>query len=475
MVKLWILGTLALSFVLTVAVEQLALRWGIVSRRSYRRKQHERTALMGGLAVFASSIAGLLYFSPQIGLPLVVSFIPLFILGVFDDIWEVGGRWKLTAQVLSAMTWVAFIPSDQLVVFQFIPHASIAIAITIAFLIGVTNAYNLIDGVDGQASLLGIISWIALSLAMPDPMVGWISMAAIGGFLIRNFPPAKIYLGEIGSTYIGFSLAAMATVLPLPEPSPVYLLAILFLFSLPLTDTVAAVYRRLLRGKSVFWGDREHIHHRLQKLQFPVVLTIMVMGIMGSAGALTFLIAFKAPTRELQAGVFVLSGLMLSLCFFGVLHLERHFSQRVLGLGRGLLEKHISTERRSLIGLVPSRAIVLDLLPYFRELQAHGILTLNDFLSELGDTVESLAEKGRIEFIGSYSVAIFFSHRDEWTKVEKSEVSAKFYELFHRYHCVRSAAEIPEGVTFCNLEQMASLLKLVDVKSQDVHEQRGAA
>lgn len=453
--------TFALSFGLTLALEVIARRFGIVSKTSYRRKKVEHTPLLGGLAVLAAATVGFLLVDSSTGSKILLAYLPLLVFAIGDDLREFSGRWKLTAQLACAIAWLALVPKDNLYFNSLISEGTVASALTLAFIIGTTNAFNLIDGLDGQATILAMITWGALSLTVPETPAAWIMIAALGGFLIRNFHPARIYLGEVGGSFIGFSLGAMATLKPSAAATNESFIALLFLFSLPFADTVAAIARRLIRGHSVFHGDREHVHHRLQKLQLNVPQTLFITASLGLSGAMTFVLSSRLSSTKMQWTLFATSGLLMSVIFLGILYFERVFSQRVLGMGRGLLQKRLAGHFHEGLSLAPTRAILIDLLPYFRELQTEGVLTLHDFLDDLAAVVTGTHAR-RVEFIGSYSVALFFDDAITWDKNEIQVLSARFYELFRKYHCVRGLSAVPEGISFCAQNRIPTLLSVIE-------------
>jgi UDP-GlcNAc:undecaprenyl-phosphate GlcNAc-1-phosphate transferase len=147
----------------------------------------------------------------------------------------------------------------------------VGLPLTVFWVLLITNAFNLIDGLDGLAAGSALFSTVAVfvvSLLAPNPMVTFLTIALAGailGFLRFNFYPASIFLGDSGSMFIGFMLSALALAGSQKAPTMIAVAIPVISFGLPILDVVLAVVRRFLSGKPLFSGDREHIHHKLLK------------------------------------------------------------------------------------------------------------------------------------------------------------------------------------------------------------------
>lgn len=468
MLLTWFLCTLLAGVALTLLVEKLARRYGVMSKSSFRRRVSEGTPLLGGLAVIVASVPGVLYYAPEVGPKLFLAYTPLLIFGFCDDIWEMSGRWKFLAQIVSSCLWLALIPKEHNLYFQMLPVAVFALPIAASWLIGMTNAFNLIDGVDGQASLLGITNWAALALVMPNSQFTWIFIAAQFGFLFRNAHPAKIYLGEIGSSFLGFSLGAFATLVPAEPANFSQFVAVVFLFAVPLYDTVSAISRRVRSGRSLYHGDRDHLHHRMIKLQFSPWQTTITMSILNLAGSAAFVMAAMLTETKVKSGLFATISILMFMVFYGVQFCERHFSQRVMGLGRGILMKYLQPKQLSAPNAAATRSVVIDLLPCFRELQMQGILTLHSFLKDFAYALQDVNPNGTVQFIGSYSVALVLYDKVEWKELEMLRVGQKFHDLFANYHCLTSPKVVPDTVRFCDAKVTSTLVAQIESMSDEV-------
>lgn len=242
---------------------------------------------LGGIAIYVSfmAVAGAcLLFPSHLGLAfvfpfkstaaLLVSALIIFLLGLGDDLYGVGPYSKLVVQTVAATALfigglgihrLDLVSSGQTL------ESFIGLPLTILWVLLITNAFNLIDGLDGLAAGSALFSTVVvfiLSLVVPNPMVTCFALilaGAILGFLRFNFHPASIFLGDSGSLFIGFMLSAMALAGSQKAPTMVAIAIPVVSLGLPILDVVLAVSRRFLGGKSLLLGDGHHIHHRLLK------------------------------------------------------------------------------------------------------------------------------------------------------------------------------------------------------------------
>lgn len=270
---------LALSLLLVPLVRWLSLQLGTVAAPREDRWHQRPTAVLGGIAIFLAFLFSLLAVSLLNGeaAPLRWGFLigsaMMFFLGLYDDLKRLTPQAKLVGQILAATVVVAMgfttnfftprIPND--VVAQ-LPNQ----LLTFAWLIGITNAINLLDNMDGLAGGIGLITAGFLGFLFWDTGNQGLMLVALAlagsslGFLVFNFPPASIFMGDSGSLFLGFTLAVLA-IARQPQASNVF--AVLgvptLLFLLPILDTVLVTFTRLLRGQSPAQGGRDHTSHRL--------------------------------------------------------------------------------------------------------------------------------------------------------------------------------------------------------------------
>jgi UDP-GlcNAc:undecaprenyl-phosphate GlcNAc-1-phosphate transferase len=273
------------SGALTALVRRIAPRLYLVDTPDKRRKVHRRAIpLGGGVAVFVASAAVLAAFwylpsplqsllqerPPHLGF-LLAGALVIVIVGTLDDLVELRGRQKLVGQILAAMIVTAGgLVIERIVLFGWeLELGPLAVPLTLFWLLGAINAVNLLDGIDGLASVLGIIlsgATAVLAALSGHPSVAIIAVVFAGsllGFLRFNFPPASIFLGDAGSMLIGLMVGALAIHGSFKGPGTVLLAAPLAVWTIPVFDSAAAILRRKLSGRSIYTTDRGHLHHRL--------------------------------------------------------------------------------------------------------------------------------------------------------------------------------------------------------------------
>lgn len=231
-------------------------------------------ALSIGVALLANALhPGLVPESSQKAL-LAILFPGTLILalGVYDDIRSLSPYTKFAVQALAAsMLYAGGLRIDALPVFFGLRHLGFAIGLplTILWVIAITNAFNLLDGLDGLAAGSALFSTIvvfAVAVFSQRALVSLLSIALAGailGFLRFNFNPATIFLGDCGSLFIGFMLSALALQGAQKSPTVIAVAIPVVSFGLPILDTALSVLRRWISGKPLFVADREHIHHKL--------------------------------------------------------------------------------------------------------------------------------------------------------------------------------------------------------------------
>lgn len=332
-------------------VRKVALQNGIVAVPGGRRNHQKPTPLLGGLVItipFALVfLAFYLFFASQdsqITRPTSMQMLSLFLagcwialLGIFDDRHRLRWRQKIAGQLLGAAILVsgghgihvATVPWLGTISFGWIGIPIFGLVILI-----ITNAINLLDGLDGLAA--GICFFAALTCSVigywkGDLFTAVISASIAGsllGFLFFNFPPASIYLGDGGSLFLGFVLGTLAVsgAAPFPgqRPATLGMLFIPFLpFTAALLDVVVAVVRRWFTGRKIYLPDSDHIHHRLmEKFEKPRAVVAIFYAFSAILTVMTLIIAID-PESEASRSAFVLIGVVLVAIFVGLLRLYR--------------------------------------------------------------------------------------------------------------------------------------------------------
>jgi len=335
------LAAAAVTFALTPAVIASARRAGALDHPGPRRIHREPVPTLGGLALAVAVLgvawaarllpgpAGALDVKPLLGLTLAA--LPMVALGVVDDLRGVGPWAKLLIQTSAAMVLVLFGYGVPLLTNPFngsFHSGALNIPLTVAWVLVVTNSINLIDGLDGLASGAVMIAaatmwWVGRSHG--DFYVMFISALLIGGtlgFLRYNFPPARIFMGDTGSQFLGLTLAAVSLLENQKGTAAVTLLLPLVALAVPIVDGSASFLRRLLRGAPVFHGDVGHIHHRLLRLGLsPRKALFALWGVCALCGAMAVLLS--ALPRSAAAPLAFALGFALFVALVWVRMLDR--------------------------------------------------------------------------------------------------------------------------------------------------------
>jgi len=282
------MSAFAVSLILVPLVRHYALKANLLDQPGGRKMHVAPVPRLGGVAIFVSVLAALglvglwqgqlplaltgTIGSPTLGMMLGGTFI--FMLGFWDDLVDLSPKVKLVGQLMAAL--IAFglgvriealdLPGSKLLVLN-----ALSLPITVGWLVGLPNALNFIDGVDGLAAGVGVFAAIALALValfttQPDmAMLAALLAGASVAFLVYNLPPARLFMGDSGALFLGFMLASIAIVGVL-KTTIVMILAPLLILGIPLTDITFATLRRLAKGQSPFKADADHLHHRLLRL-----------------------------------------------------------------------------------------------------------------------------------------------------------------------------------------------------------------
>jgi UDP-GlcNAc:undecaprenyl-phosphate GlcNAc-1-phosphate transferase len=275
------------AFVLTRYVRDFAFARGWVAAPTQERHMHSSPLpRLGGVAIFLSfclcmgiaaiwAVRNPTMHSPNFLKTMATIFVPaalVFLLGVYDDLRGVGPYVKFTVQGIAATMLYAgglrIVNIPVLLGDRVLPWY-IGLAATVIWVLAITNAFNLIDGLDGLAAgsaLFSTMVTFVVALLHGPPLVEVMTIALAGailGFLRFNFNPATIFLGDSGSLFIGFLLSALALFGAQKAPTIVAVAIPIVSFGLPILETVLSIIRRLISGRPVFTADREHIHHKL--------------------------------------------------------------------------------------------------------------------------------------------------------------------------------------------------------------------
>ncbi|MBQ8508836.1 MAG: undecaprenyl/decaprenyl-phosphate alpha-N-acetylglucosaminyl 1-phosphate transferase [Clostridia bacterium] len=287
-----------IAFTTTPAVRVLAYKIGAIDVPKDERRMHKQpTPLIGGLAIFAAFVLASLAFceiTPEL-IAIYVGGLIIVTVGILDDVFNINAWLKLLAQI-----GVALIAVSQGVVVEYInlfgTYISFgvwSIPITVIWIVGLTNAINLIDGLDGLACGVSAICSISLLLVMlikGEYVVALLTAIVVGsclGFLPFNSNPAKIFMGDTGALFLGYTMAVISVTGVFKLHTVISFMIPLSIFGLPLCDTAFAFIRRIAHGKSPFSADRGHLHHRLIDMGFNTKQSVRILyaicGILGTS------------------------------------------------------------------------------------------------------------------------------------------------------------------------------------------------
>ena len=303
------------ALVTTPVVRTLAFRVGAVDVPKDSRRMHDHPIpRMGGLAIFFGFFLSTALFVPMepnwVGMAIGATII--VILGIFDDIYDLSAKFKLAVQIVCALIAVA---SGNVITYLTNPNLFssdpwwqlgwVGYPVTVLWIVAMTNAVNLIDGLDGLAcgvSSISSLTLLVISLLLWEPTVPVLVAALAGGclgFLPYNMNPAKIFMGDTGSTFLGYILAVISVQGLFKMYTVISFVVPFLLFGLPIFDTTFAFVRRIAHGQSPMHADRSHVHHRLIDMGFTqkqaVAVLYVITAILGlSAVVLTTSGAVKA-------------------------------------------------------------------------------------------------------------------------------------------------------------------------------------
>lgn len=306
--------SLILSYLFTPVAALLAEKTKLVDRPSSTKAHAHPTPLLGGLAIYMAYFIAL-FFAVDIGWPTAALFIGgsiLLTVGIIDDKIRIMPRVKLIGQVVAALAAIRMG-----IRVEFIHNYYLSVVFTCLWIIGITNAINLLDNLNGlsagitaiSAAFFGLLAW-----ERGDFLIAALSLSLCGsslGFLKYNFPKAHIFMGDAGSLFIGFLLATIAVWGSWSAPTHITSLAIpIFILGYPIFDTTLVVISRLRSGRSIFQGGKDHSSHRLALLGLKKKRAVLVIFFINSCLGLAGYILSKVY-RPMAA---ILIALIVFLC-----------------------------------------------------------------------------------------------------------------------------------------------------------------
>jgi len=425
-------AALLVSSVLTHYVRNVALRrrWacGSIRKRDVHGSPIPRA---GGVAICATFILVVVPYvvvqkllGHPLGFGLYTTFAVLapaclmFILGLLDDLRPISPRMKFAVQIVAGL--LLFYGGARIWFFPIVSgyrelHGVISAVLTVFWVLLISNAFNLIDGLDGLSAGSALFSTLVVfvvSLFSGNPFVSIVTVALAGailGFLRYNFNPATIFLGDSGSLFLGFMLSAVSLAGAEKGTTVVAVAIPIVAFGLPLLDTVLSVVRRYLSGQPLFTADREHIHHKLLKRGFThKQAVVMLYGVSAALGLISLLLLY--PSGKSVGIVLTVLGIGIA---FGVQHLGYHeFAELGRAAKRTVDQKEIIVNNLAIRRATEDISSAGDLSAICAAL--HSAFRDNEF-DAFDLTVRPLARRN-VRIPANFSPSFDGSFRYEWQK-----------------------------------------------------------
>ncbi|WP_407269350.1 glycosyltransferase family 4 protein [Radiobacillus sp. PE A8.2] len=315
--------SLLATWLFTYPVKWLARKIGAMDQPDHRKIHTVVTPRLGGLAIFLGVSLGLLYLRPSDDhyAAICVGALIIVVTGILDDKFQLRPIVKLGGQLLAAGTVIYSGLIVERITIPFIGLVelnNLSIVVTVLWVVGVTNAINLIDGLDGLASGVSTIALTSiLIMAVMDAkiVVFYLCVVLIAsniGFLFHNFYPAKIYMGDTGSMFLGYSISVVALLGLFKNVTLISLIIPVIVLAVPIFDTLFAIIRRLINGENIMMPDKKHLHYQLLSAGFSHRATVLIIyGFSAVFGILA--IVFSNASLGLTLVVAVIFLLMLQI------------------------------------------------------------------------------------------------------------------------------------------------------------------
>ncbi len=340
------------AFVITPYTIRLAKKVGAIDMPADRRVNKKPMPRLGGLAVIAGFLVSAIYLvitmniekkinfaEENLNKKLFGCFLGIIVLGItcyIDDVKSIKPLTKLAGQTIAAVIVVC---SGVLIDNFTIPFKENSVMLnevfsfilTVGWIIGITNAINLIDGLDGLSSGITLISCISLLIIFAlneSPLIAIVLITALAGaivgFLPYNFSPAKTFIGDVGSNFMGFSLAVISILGVAKTYTAIVIVAPIIVLALPIFDTLWAIIRRIVKTKSikgVFKADKGHLHHRLMAKGYTQKQAVLILyGITATLGMVAIILLDSGIWKAISFALLVV--VFVALGYKDILHLR---------------------------------------------------------------------------------------------------------------------------------------------------------
>lgn len=293
------------SILITPLVKKLAFKIGATDNPNHRKVHAKVMPRLGGLAIYISFIIGVLIMRPEapFATAIILGSLIIVVTGVLDDMMELSAKIKLLGQLSAAAIVVIWGGVQvQLINLPFggeLEFGYLSIPLTIVWIVGITNAINLIDGLDGLAAGVSSIALITISgmaIIMGNVYVmtiGSIMLASTLGFLIYNFHPAKIFMGDTGALFLGYMISVLS-LLGFKNVTLVSFIVPVIILGVPISDTFFAIIRRIVHKQPLSAPDKSHLHHCLLRMGYSHRQTVIMIYAMAAFFGLSAVIFSQA-------------------------------------------------------------------------------------------------------------------------------------------------------------------------------------
>lgn len=335
-----------LSYFFTPPVKNFAHKVGAIDVPKDARRMHKKPIpRLGGLAIYGGFLCSILIFGQldETMLCVLLGAAIIVALGIFDDVLALGAKLKFVVQIVAAAIPVCigdlqiglFTNLNPLSDTPFVHLGILAVPVTIIWIVGITNAVNLIDGLDGLAvgvSSIAAITMLAVALLTGNMPIAITMVALTGaciGFMPYNLNPAKIFMGDTGSTFLGYMLATVS-IMGLFKFYAVISFAVPFLIlGLPIFDTANAIIRRVAAGRSPMSPDRGHVHHKLIDMGFNQKQAVAILyAISATLGLTAVVLTSSGEVKAIVLLLAVLAAILVGACIiYGAEHWSKHASE----------------------------------------------------------------------------------------------------------------------------------------------------
>lgn len=290
------------------------------------------TAALGGAALVPGGIPAAPGAPEHFFVGLMAAGWLLFAAGLLDDLYDLRPAAKLLAQCAAGIVAYGFGFRVEELSFlgATLDLGVLSLPVTLLWIVGITNAFNLIDGLDGLATGIGLValaSTFTVAWMLGNPEVALVCAAlggALLGFLRYNFRPARIFLGDSGSLFVGFMVGVLSVHGSTKSATAVLTAAPLLLLALPILDTVLSVVRRWLRGKPVFGADEHHLHHRLLAIGLTHVRAVILLYVMAACLAVLGVLLASGPQKIVATTALVGAAASVTLLLSAIKRLGYH-------------------------------------------------------------------------------------------------------------------------------------------------------